>query len=115
MRARRLLALTWLAGCAPGDYRAETEVRPDGSVARTVHQADLPGTIAEIGERWDSRRPADAANAADWRTPLAEVPEPARTSNGVVAAVVAPSAAELPEDVRFGGTAPSFADRLDFD
>ena len=109
------LAVTLLAGCAPGDYRAETEVRPDGSVARTVHQTDLPGTIEQIDDRWDSRRPTGAADAAEWRTPLAEAPKPVRTSNGVVATVVAPSAAELPEAVRFGRAGAFLANQYDLE
>ena len=106
-----LFAAIGFAGCAPGDYRAETEVRPDGSVARTVQQADLPGTVEEIDERWGSRRASAPTDAAEWRTLVTDAPEARRNRRGVVASVVAPSAAELPETVRFGQAQALYADR----
>ena len=45
-----LAAFALLAGCGePQPFRAETELRPDGTVARSVQQTDLAGTDGE----WD--------------------------------------------------------------
>lgn len=65
-----LLAVALCVGCdPPQDYRAETELRADGTVARTVQQQNLEGTEGE----WDGVRSAEVTDADDWMEPLAEV------------------------------------------
>lgn len=65
-----LLAVAGLGCDPPQDYRAETELRPDGTVARTVQQQNLEGTEGD----WDGSRPAAVTAADDWATPLAATP-----------------------------------------
>ena len=98
-----------LAGCDPGEFRAETELRPDGSVSRTVLQR-------EIGEGWSDGwtavRPADPPDGFDWADPLAEAPglppygpgeAIADAQNPVLASGTFPSAADLPDHLQLDG------------
>ncbi|NNJ25549.1 hypothetical protein [Alienimonas chondri] len=65
-----LLAVALCVGCdPPQDYRAETELRADGTVARMVQQQNLEGTEGE----WDGVRSAEVTDADDWMDPLASV------------------------------------------
>ncbi|QDT15979.1 hypothetical protein [Alienimonas californiensis] len=107
MFAARLLfslGLPLLIGCQPGDFRAETELNPDGSVTRTVQQKRLAGDA----DAWDEREDeVSLASARDWDRPLADVPplpanRRARGEGGVRAtgrfasADAMPHAVELP-------------------
>lgn len=98
MTAARLapLALTVLAGCDPGSFRAETELHDDGSVSRTVLQRDP-------GKGWERTRSADPPDGFSWSDPLGNVPPDAAkvrdTDGPALASGRFPSAADLPGHV----------------
>ena len=104
MTAARLAALAavlCLAGCDRSTYRADTELRPDGSVTRTVLQKDLAWEPGDGGVA----RPGRLPDPGDWYRPLAEEPAvgpPADGSDPLAewAQTTATAAADLPSAVR---------------
>ncbi len=96
-------AFLLLAGCGePQPYRAETELRADGTVSRTVQQDDLAGTDAE----WDGVRTARKTGADDWPTPLAGVPTDAHGTTKIAwGDFLSPAA--MPNHIREGAGAPT--------
>ena len=96
-----LLAL--LAGCGePQPFRAETELRPDGTVARSVQQIDLAGTDAE----WAGARRTRTTSADDWDEPVTSVPADP-DGDATVAWGTFLSAAAMPAHVRDGDERPT--------
>ncbi|MFH5803423.1 hypothetical protein [Alienimonas sp. DA493] len=86
----------------PPPTRAETELRVDGSVSRTVQQEDLAGTAAE----WDGVRPVRAAPAENWNMPLATVPTD-RDGDAWIAWGDFPSPAAIPDHLKDGAAGPT--------
>ncbi|NNJ27781.1 hypothetical protein [Alienimonas chondri] len=72
------LGASALVGCQPGDFRAETELNPDGSVTRTVQQKTLAGEA----DAWDRRDEVVSPRSREWDSPLNDVASlPAKQQN----------------------------------